>query len=113
MTESRRGDVVLAGLVFSDDSGEKRRPALVVSSDAFQLKRQEAIITAITSQIERRLLGDHLIADWQGAGLLLPSAATGIVRTIKQSMISRKLGTLSHSDMLAVERNLREILGMW
>lgn len=72
MTEFRRGDVVLVGFVFSDETGEKQRPAVVVSSDSYQMKRQEAIIAAITSRVERRLLGDHLIVDWQEAGLLFP-----------------------------------------
>lgn len=112
MTGFRRGDIVLIGFVFSDETGEKRRPALVVSSDTYHLNRQEAIIAAITSQVERRLLGDHLITDWQEAGLLFPSVATGIIRTVKQSMISKKIGTMSDSDMLAVERNLRAILGL-
>ncbi len=109
MTVYRRGEVVLVGFVFSDETGEKRRPALIVSSDAYQVSRQEAIIIAITSNIERRLAGDHLIAEWQGAGLLSPSVATGIIRTIKQNMIAKKLGTMPQSDMRAVERNLREI----
>ncbi len=110
MTEFSRGDIVLVGFVFSDETGEKRRPALVVSSETYQLNRKEAIIAAITSRVERRLLGDHLIANWQEAGLLFPSVATGILRTIKQSMIAKKLGNMSQSDMQAVERNLREIL---
>jgi len=110
MTEYRRGDVVLVGFTFSDETGEKRRPALIVSSDTYQLSRQETIIAAITSRIDRRLVGDHPIVDWQGAGLLFPSVATGIVRTIKQGMIAKKLGTMSQSDMRAVESNLRDIL---
>ena len=110
MTGYRRRDVVLVGFVFSDETGEKRRPALVVSSDAYQLSRQEAIIVAITSNVERRLAGDHLIAEWKAAGLLFPSVATGIIRTIEQSMIAKKLGTIPRFDMRAVENNLREIL---
>ena len=100
---------MLVGFVFSDETGEKRRPAVIVSSDAYQISRQEAIIVAITSRVERRLMGDHLIVEWQGAGLLFPSVATGIVRTVKQSMIAKKLGTMPQSDMRAVESNLRDI----
>ncbi|MBI2861008.1 MAG: type II toxin-antitoxin system PemK/MazF family toxin [Chloroflexi bacterium] len=110
MTGYRRGDVVLIGFVFSDETGEKRRPALVVSSDAYQQSRQEAIIAAITSRVDRKFAGDHPIADWQEAGLLFPSVATGIIRTVKQSMITNKLGTMPQPDMRAVESNLREIL---
>jgi len=109
MTAYKRGDVVLVGFIFSDETGEKRRPALIISSDAYQLSRKETIIAAITSRVERRLAGDHLISDWQAAGLLFPSVATGIIRTVKQSMITRKLGTMPPPDLRAVEHNLREI----
>jgi len=107
-----RGDVVLVSFVFSDETGERRRPAVIVSSDAYHQSRQEAIIAAITSRTDRILVGDHLISDWQGAGLLFPSVATGIIRTIKQGMIARKLGTMPHPDMHGIEDNLRDVLGL-
>ena len=107
MTEYSRGDVVLVSFIFSDESGERRRPAVIVSSDAYHQSRQEAIIAAITSRTDRILAGDHLISDWQSAGLLFPSVATGIIRTIKQSMIAKKIGTMPRYDMQAIEDNLR------
>jgi mRNA interferase MazF len=107
MTGYNRGDVVLVSFIFSDESGERRRPAVIVSSDAYHQSRQEAIIAAITSRTDRILAGDHLISDWQDAGLLFPSVATGIIRTIKQSMIAKKFGTMPRYDMQAIEDNLR------
>ena len=112
MTEFNRGDIVLVSFVFSDETGERRRPAVIVSSEAYHRSRQEAIIAAITSRTDRILVGDHLISDWQGAGLLFPSVATGIIRTIKQGMIAKKLGTMSQPDMQAIEDNLRNALGL-
>ncbi len=53
MTECSRGDVVLVSFVFTDESGERRRPAVIVSSDAYHQSRQEAIIAAITSRTDR------------------------------------------------------------
>ena len=106
-----RGDVVLVGFVFSDESGRKVRPALVISSPAYQRRRREVIVAAITSNVQRRLFADHLLADWKAAGLLFPSVATAIVRTVKGTMIDRKLGSLSVSDLQAVERQLRLALG--
>ena len=88
MSAYRRGDVVLVGFVFSDESGTKVRPALVVSSAAYHRRRQEVIVAAITSNTNRRLFGDHLVANWKGAGLLFPSVVTGVVRTVKGSMIA-------------------------
>jgi mRNA interferase MazF len=112
MTEYNRGDVVLVSFIFSDESGERRRPAVIVSSDAYHQSRQEAIIAAVTSRTNRILVGDHLISDWQGAGLLFPSVATGIIRTIKQGMIAKKLGTMPRPDMQGIEDNLRDALGL-
>jgi mRNA interferase MazF len=110
MTGYKRGDVVLVRFIFSDATGDRQRPAVIVSSDAYHQNRQEAIIAAITSRTDRMLVGDHLISDWQEAGLLFPSVATGILRTIKQGMIARKLGTMPLADMKRIEGNLRTVL---
>jgi mRNA interferase MazF len=107
-----RGDVVLVGFVFSDESGRKVRPALVITSSAYHRARREVILAAITSNVRRRLVADHLLADWKAAGLLFPSLVTGIVRTVKQTMIERKLGSLTKADMHAVERELRRALDL-
>jgi len=112
MTKYNRGDVVLVGFVFSDETGERRRPAVIVSSEAYHKSRQEAIIAAITSRTDRILAGDHLIKDWGEAGLLFPSVATGIIRTIKQGMIAKKLGIMPLPDMKEIEGNLRDALGL-
>lgn len=112
MTVYNRGDIVLVGFVFSDETAKKLRPAVVISSAAYNRARQEIIVAAITSNIRRRLDGDHLIADWKGAGLLFPSLVTGIFRTIKQTMIDRKVGTMPKPEMQAVDLKLRQSLGL-
>jgi len=112
MTAYSRGDIVLVNFTFADDSGVKRRPAIIVSSEAYNNGQDEAIIAAITSRTDRVLLDDHLINNWQGAGLLFPSVVTGIIRTIKQSMIDRKLGSMTLQDMNAADSKLRLILGL-
>ncbi len=105
-----RGDVVLVSFVFSNERGIKRRPAMILSADRYHQKRQESIVAAITSNVSRLLIGDHRMKDWRECGLLYPSAVTGIIRTVKQDMISRKLGTVSANDLRGVQRKLREIL---
>ena len=107
-----RGDVVLINFLFADGTGTKRRPAVIMSSDAYHAGRAEVIIAAITSRTDRLLPGAHLIKDWDGAGLLFPSVATGIIRTIKLDMITRKLGAMSTSDMNAINRELKVALGL-
>lgn len=107
-----RGDVVLVSFVFSDQSGAKVRPALVVSSAAYHRGRQDAIVAAITSNVRRRLVGDHLVRDWKVAGLLFPSLVTGVIRTIRRSAIARRLGVLPPTDLRGVEGKLRASLAL-
>ena len=105
-------DVVLVRFVFANESGAKRRPAVIVSTSEYHQGRQEAIVVAITSNVDRLLVGDHLISGWQEAGLLFPSVATGIIRTIKQTMIERRLGMMLPADMQAIQEQLRRVLGL-
>lgn len=111
MISYRRGDVVLVKFLFSDGKGIKLRPALVLSSKDYNANRKELIMAAITSNVERRLIGDTRLSDWKEANLLHPSLVTAIIRTIKQDMVERKLGRLSENDFRIVERNLRDVLG--
>jgi len=112
MIACRRGDVVLVGFMFADESGYRHRPAVVVSSSAYHQGRQEVIVAAVTSNVKRILFGDHLLIDWKGAGLLFPSVVTGILRTVKGTMIHRKLGSVPKQDMMTIEMSLRKVLGL-
>jgi mRNA interferase MazF len=112
MIEFSRGDVVLVNFIFSDESGVKLRPAIVVSSNDYHRGRKEAIIVAITSKMDRLLVGDYLIGDWKKAGLLFPSVATGVIRTIKHEMVGRRLGTIPKADMKGIDENLKVMLNL-
>ncbi len=59
MTGCNRGDVVLVSFIFSDESGERRRPAVIVSSDGYHKRRQEAIIAAMSARSVRPI-GLHM-----------------------------------------------------
>lgn len=112
MTNYKRGDVVLTDVIYSERIAVKRRPALVLSSEEYHNSRQEMIIAAITSNIKRTLVGDTRIVDWKEAGLQYPSLVTGILQTIKQTMVLRKLGTLSPGDFHKVHGNLKKAMGL-
>jgi len=107
----KQGDVVLVKVIFSEGSGVKKRPALIISSEYYHNHRQEIIIAAITSNIDRLLAGDTKIEDWQKAGLKYSSLATGIIQTIKIDIIERKLGNISKRDFFETQINLKKSMG--
>lgn len=112
MTVVRRGDLVLVSFVFADESGGKLRPALIVSSASYHRSRREVIVAAVTSNVKRRLAGDHLVREWKEAGLLFPSVVTGILRTIDRGMVRRRLGSISSKDLEAIGLELRKSLDL-
>src|SRR3990172_8227844 len=105
MTAWRRGDVVLVPFGFTDRSGTKWRPAVVISSDRFNQETPDVLIASITSNLSAiRHPGDHVVSEWQAAGLLRPSLVQTKIATVDSSMIGRRLGELSPADPAALER---------
>jgi hypothetical protein len=57
-------------------------------------------------------VGDHLIEEWEACGLPKPSVVTGIIRTVKASMIGRTLGVMPKDDLSAYRQALSQALGL-
>jgi mRNA interferase MazF len=49
MTPCRQGDVVLLPFPFTDLTTTKQRPAVVISSEAFNARQRDVVVLAITS----------------------------------------------------------------
>jgi len=101
------GDVVFVPFQFTDRAAAKNRPAVVISSDRFHASRQEVIIAGITSHAARSMVGESDIRDWRECGLPRPSIASGLIMTVRDYRISRKLGRLSVRDLQGLTVALR------
>lgn len=65
MTHYAFGDVILVPFPFTNQLGVKQRPAVIVSSSAYQAAKPDVLILAITSQVRMPLsFGEALIRDW-------------------------------------------------
>lgn len=112
MTRFEFGDVVLVPFPFTDQSATKQRPAIVVSSQAYNSERPDLIIMAVTSQIKpAAILGEVIVQDWQAAGLLKPSAIKPVITTIEKPLVIKTLGRLNERDQQALRDALKVILG--
>jgi mRNA interferase MazF len=111
-TNCSRGDVFLVDIRFSDDSGSKRRPVVVVSTDSVHESRADALTVPLTTKLATVRFGDSVVQDWQLAGLPRPSLAKGVVATVDRGVFGQKLGSVSGRDLEAIESRLREVLGL-
>jgi mRNA interferase MazF len=106
------GDVVLVPFPFTDQSGSKKRPAVIVSSAQYQAQRRDLVIMAITSQIRPRpAFGEFVVGDWKKAGLIAPSAVKPVLGTIEKQLVLKKLGQLQPTDVHSLRTSLEQILG--
>jgi mRNA interferase MazF len=51
----QRGDVVMMDWLFSDRTGSKRRPAVVVQADIYNVALDDTILALVTSSARRRV----------------------------------------------------------
>ena len=109
MTSYDRGDVVLATLPFSDLTGVKQRPAVVISAPHPSV---DLVLLPLTSQLEHLQFGEFTLADWENAGLLFPSAVKRGLFTLDKARINRRFGRLAAADQTALDRALRLWLGL-
>lgn len=106
------GDVVLVPFPFTDQSGAKKRPAVIVSNGDYNANRRDLVIMAITSQLRTPLgFGEALVNDWQAAGLIKPSVLKPVFTTIEQGLVVRSIGTLSTNDRRTLTEIVARVIG--
>ena len=106
------GDVVLVQFPFTDQSGAKKRPAVIVSSNGYNANRRDLIIMAITSQVRTPLgFGEAIVNDWQSAVLIKLSVFKPVFATIEQGLIVRTLGALSATDTRTLRDAVAQSVG--
>jgi mRNA interferase MazF len=111
MTAYSFGDVVLVPFPFTDQTGIKKRPAVVVSSAAYHREHPDLILMAITSQARAFAgLGEIPVVEWKTAGLVKPSALKPLLFTVERPLVLRKLGQLGDVDRRSLRQTLTAIL---
>ena len=108
----RFGDVIVVPFPFTDQTATKKRPAVVISSDAYHRERPDLILMAITSKLRPApAVGEVDVVFWQASGLLKPSVIKPLISTIEARLVLRQLGSLHPNDMAALRQVLAVILG--
>lgn len=91
-------DVVVVPFPFTDRNSAKRRPALVLSSIAFNQQAQHSVLAMITSAGQSTWPGDHLIEELDAAGLPTACLVRLKLFTLDHRLVIRKAGALGTKD---------------
>ena len=91
-------DVVVVPFPFTDRGATKRRPALVLSSSAFNQKAQHSVLAMITSAGQSSWPGDYFIEDLGAAGLPGQCVIRLKLFTLDHRLVIRKAGAFGATD---------------
>lgn len=103
-------DVVAVPFPFTDSARSKRRPAVVLSDQAFNRAAGHSVMAMITSAKNAPWPLDVKITDLQGAGLPAPSVVRMKLFTLDHRFVAARIGSLSNKDREAAHKTLSKLL---
>jgi mRNA interferase MazF len=114
----KRGDVVILDHPYSNGSGSKVRPALVVQNDRDNGRLVNTIVALIASNVSHvgeptQLLIDLTTSDGRQSGLNQTSAVVCTnLFTVSQAKVRRIIGSLPPALVAKLDDCLRSALGL-
>lgn len=108
-----RGDVVLVHFPYTDRSGFKQRPALIISANWYTAQSTDVIVLAITSKVPPSPTRDEYVLsaiDWKSGGLLAPSTVKcGKILTLNVGLVIRRLGALPPQTVSSIMFRVQQV----
>jgi mRNA interferase MazF len=102
----KKWDIILVPFPFSDLSASKKRPAIVVSPNEYNLGL-DIVIAFITSKIDvKARIGDYRIQEWKKANLPKPSLIRMKFATIDKKIVVKQFGKLCSNDIKLFKNEL-------
>ncbi len=104
MPSYTKNDIILVLSPFSDLSGSKIRPAVIVNAEHIS---QDLIVVPLTSKTSSLLGGEFIISEWAAAGLKLETAVKRGLYTVHQSLVTKTIGKLADPDAEQLTRSIQ------
>ena len=109
----RCGEIILLEYPFTDDSGSKWRPALIVSAERFN-QGEDVVVVPISSRLPDDDRYEYVVRRddeyFDQTGLRFPSSIKWTKPlTISQRLAKRRLGALPGAPLSAIIEHLRSM----
>jgi mRNA interferase MazF len=101
-----KGDIILITFPFTDLSGSKLRPAVILADN-----NEDVTVTFITTQLKWQEPTDVLLTPTLNNGLKLPSLIrTSKIATLEKTLIKGRIGKLTIDEQKNLDEQLKLIL---
>lgn len=117
-TQFRRGSIVLVRFPFTDLSGSKVRPAIILTPTAALEGMPDILCAFISSRLPSPLLNSDLVIESTNSGFARTGLKTNSVlrahkiALLKKELVISKLGDFSPALQKQIDRCLLEALGL-
>ncbi|MEK6926009.1 MAG: type II toxin-antitoxin system PemK/MazF family toxin [Nanoarchaeota archaeon] len=111
MIEQR--DLILVPFPFSDQSGRKVRPVIVISNNKFNEKSNDVLVIGVTSNISRDNYAIDLSNEGLEEGKLLTKCLIKVENLLKidKELIIKKIGKIRKDKLKKIVDVLMKIIG--
>src|SRR3989338_4520926 len=109
-----QGDIVIATLMFSEQIGTKRRPALVISNKEYNSMTDDVIVLKVTSKVKDYPFDVELKENDLESGMLKYESViqADFPVVIDKDSITQKIGKVSEEKLQEVKQKIRELYGL-
>ncbi|MEE8168195.1 MAG: type II toxin-antitoxin system PemK/MazF family toxin [Candidatus Hydrothermarchaeales archaeon] len=116
MSRYRQGDVVLIAFPFTDLTDKKPRPVVIISSDWYNDRRKDIIVSAVTSQIPTNIRRDEFLIntkrDLHASRLPKPFVVKlGKIMTLEKRDVIKSFGRLPEDTTRKIIKKYFDVLG--
>jgi len=110
MTEQR--DLLLVPFPFSDQSGKKVRPVIVISNNEFNEYSEDIIVVGVTSNISKDKYAINLTSEGLDEGKLSASCCIKVENILKldKELIIKKIGKINKNMLREIIYKLNDII---
>lgn len=107
----KQGDIVLVPVPFTDLSSSRRRPVIVISSDAYQTATADMVVVAMTSNLSPSPYSFVLTSADLNAGTLNHPGRVRVdkIYTLSQSISVKTFGQVNTATLDRIRQLLGEL----
>ena len=106
-------DLILVPFPFSDQSGRKVRPAVIVSNEGFNERSEDVLIVGVTSNVSKDTYTLPLSNNDLDEGKLITPCCIKVENILKidKTLIVKKIGKISKEKLAKIVLVINSIIG--
>ncbi len=108
----KQGDIVLIPIPFTDLASQKKRPAIIISSDSYNETNEDIVVVALTSKIEPRDFTVTLTSNDLENGILKVTSMIRVdkIYTLNKSIVIKTFGRVKAEILTKIKDSILKLI---